>query len=136
MKYLLMTLGGFARAALLGAVQTATAQEPAPAPAPVPAELAIRDDPDYHMVAIEALVVEVNEDRTRDLGLSYGFNEIAGPDGTTPGIINGADIRMGRALSPVRVPVLLPGGAGTDGGGRRPGGFFRRPAHDQPGFRG
>lgn len=113
-KYFVNTLSGLAVAGLLLAGAPAGAQEPAPQP--TPSELAIRDDVNYHMVAIEALVVEVNEDRTRDLGLSYGFNEVARPDGTTPGIIDGADIRMGRALSPVRVPVLIPGAAGTDGG--------------------
>lgn len=128
LKTLLTIASGCWLAGLVLTARPAMAQDPAPAPAPdaaaapapqatpTPQELAIRDNVNYHMVAIEALVVEVNEDRTRDLGLSYGFNEVARPDGTTPGIINGADIRMGRALSPVRVPVLLPGQAGTDNG--------------------
>jgi len=55
-----------------------------------------RDDVDIHMVAIEALVIEVNEDRTRDLGLHYGYEQ----DG------DGADFRFGRPRGLGLVPTL------------------------------
>jgi len=53
------------------------------------------------MVAIEALVVEVNEDKTRDLGLHYGFRA----DDLSK-VIQGADVVLGRRLAPVAVPIL------------------------------
>ena len=87
-------------------------------------EIARKDDRNYHMVAVEALVVEVNEERTRDLGIKYGFNQLARGTVRTPnanglgfserkvvtegsGVLDGGDVRLGRPLNPVRVPVLL-----------------------------
>lgn len=112
-----------------------SAEEPPPSPvAPTPdalQQLAHQDDAAYHMVAIEALVVEVSEDHTRDLGLSYGINSIsvnaAGlPVIEAPGsILQGGLAELGSAPEPVRVPVLIrgPGGTNTIGfdGGRLPG---------------
>jgi type II secretory pathway component GspD/PulD (secretin) len=71
-------------------------------------------DRNLHMVAVEALVVEVNEERTRDLGIRYSGNQlIDGVDG--PGVVEGGDVRLGRPfLNPTRVPVLLKGGGGTN----------------------
>ncbi|MBI1785784.1 hypothetical protein HYR69_11625 [Candidatus Sumerlaeota bacterium] len=60
-----------------------------------------RDDPNAHMVAIEALVVEVDEDKTRDLGFHYGVAR----DGLSK-VVEGADILLGSPLTPVRVPTL------------------------------
>ena len=91
----------------------------APVPTPVPEiqKVARQDDPDYYMVAIEALVVEINEERTRDLGLRYGSNS-QGPinpltgvtsDNAPSSIFDGSNISLGRALNPVRVPILLKG---------------------------
>lgn len=58
-------------------------------------------DPSLYMVAIEALVVEVNEDKSRDLGLHYGMarNDVSN-------VIEGADFIFGRTLTPVQTPAL------------------------------
>jgi type II secretory pathway component GspD/PulD (secretin) len=85
---------------------------PAPAPAATPAESAefyYKDDVSVHMVAIEALVIEVNEERTRELGIRYGFNDQGGS-----GILDGGDISLGNAIAPVRVPVLISGLGGKN----------------------
>ena len=87
-----------------------------------------RDETSLKMVAVEALVIEVNEERTRDLGLNYGFNTIERDNGVLTqgsGIISGADVRLGRALSPVRVPLLIgaPGGRNALGFASRAPGF-------------
>lgn len=55
-------------------------------------------DPNMYMVAIEALVVEVSEDKTRDLGLHYGYAADGG------GVVQGSDVVMGRPLGLVAVP--------------------------------
>lgn len=60
-----------------------------------------RGDPDVYMIAIEGLVVEVNEDKTRDLGLRYGYNRT-----DVQKIVEGADVVLGRPLSPVLVPTF------------------------------
>ncbi len=87
-------------------------------------EIARKDDKNYHMVAVEALVVEVNEERTRDLGIKYGFNQLNRGTIRTPNsdglgfsergivtegseVLDSGDVRLGRPLNPVRVPVLL-----------------------------
>lgn len=76
--------------------------------------LVYRDDPNLHMVAIEALVVELSEERTRDLGLHYSGNQLL-ENGTGPGILEGADIVLGRPfLQFVRVPLLVEGTEGTN----------------------
>lgn len=93
--------------------QDAPAEEAPPPPPP----LAIQDNPNLHMIAIEALVIEINEERTRDLGLTYGFTEQTRlADGTIinegPRAFEGGNITLGRRLTPVRVPVLIKGQQG------------------------
>ncbi len=76
------------------------------------------NEPNRHMVAVEALVVEVNEERTRDLGLQYGYHQRDFSNGTVTngsGVISGVDVRLGRMLSPVRVPVLIRNPQGVTG---------------------
>ena len=74
-------------------------------------DIMMSHEENVHMVAIEALVVEINEERTRDLGLNYGYHRAQFDDGRIvtegPGVVTGVDISLGRMLSPVRVPVLL-----------------------------
>ena len=83
--------------------------------ADLPASLRYRDQPDLHMIAVEALVVEINEERTRELGLQYGLNTLsldeAGNtiDNAPSGVLDGGDIRLGSSLTPVSVPVLIKG---------------------------
>jgi len=91
------------------------AATPAPPPAPTP-NLELKDDPNLHMVAVEALVVEVNEERTRDLGLTYGGN--GGND--SGGIVQGGEAQLGRALQTVNVPILIPGADGQNAVGFTP----------------
>ncbi|HPK03948.1 MAG TPA: type II and III secretion system protein [Candidatus Sumerlaeota bacterium] len=96
-------------------VETTIAEAPAAAPAVLSAEeaaLVRRNDNNRHMVAIEALVIEINEERTRDLGIRYGFTQVTRNDAGVPvpggpGVLEGGDVRLGRPLNPVRVPVLL-----------------------------
>jgi type II secretory pathway component GspD/PulD (secretin) len=107
---------GIALFALLAAVAIPAAG------AEAPGALALRDNPDLHMVAVEALVVEVDEERTSDLGLQYGFNpRMTAGDGTVvlddAGIVDGGNVRLGRPLSPVRVPVLVKSLQGETGVG-------------------
>lgn len=102
---------------------------PTPTPTPLPTQvLELKDDPNVHMVAVEALVVEINEERTRDLGITYSGNQMrtVSTPGAAPGaaptvistdgsgIIDGGLINLGRALSPVQVPVLLKGAGGQN----------------------
>ncbi|MCL5270077.1 MAG: type II and III secretion system protein, partial [bacterium] len=101
----------------------APAATPAPAPAPAPtpappkeADFLYKDDANVHMVAIEALVIEVNEERTRELGIRYGFNNQGGS-----GVLEGGDVGLGNAINPVKVPVLIQGL-----GGRNAVGFQER----------
>lgn len=68
------------------------------------------DDPTVHMVAIEGLVVEINEDRTRDIGIHTGFA------GNPAAAVGGADILLGPAIGPVRVPTFEGDADGTDVG--------------------
>ena len=58
-------------------------------------------DESVYMIAIEALVVEVNEKKTRDLGIKYGFASTE-----VEKIIQGADFVFGPKFSPVGVPTL------------------------------
>src|SRR5690606_24176079 len=48
------------------------------------AALALAENPDLHMVGVEALVVEIDEQHTRDLGLEYGFNPRTTDGGGNP----------------------------------------------------
>lgn len=71
----------------------------------------IRFDPDMHLVAIEALVVEVQEDRARDIGLTYGFSETTiGEDGLRQGgdgNFVGGQVDLGAGPKPVSVPIFF-----------------------------
>lgn len=62
-----------------------------------------QNDKDVYMIAIEALVVEVNEDKTRELGIRYSFvsNDVSK-------VVDGADLLFGPRFTPVLVPTLLP----------------------------
>ncbi len=60
------------------------------------------NDKSVHMIAIEVLVVEVNEGKTRDLGVHYGF---ASDD--VDRVVQGADILFGSPLTAVSVPKLV-----------------------------
>lgn len=94
----------------------------------LPDDLEGRYDITEHMVAVEALVVEINEERTRDLGLNFGYTQ-----GDNSSIIDGADVDLGPRFSPVQVPVLIKGlpsqlggqtdvdFTGTTPGGKLPG---------------
>lgn len=65
-----------------------------------------RSDPDVYMIAIEVLVVEVNEDKTRDLGLKFGYIRT-----DVEKIVEGADVVLGRPLGSVQVPDFNAGNA-------------------------
>ncbi len=87
---------------LLGA--NAQAQEEAGAGAVLPDSIEPwQNDKDVHMIAIEALVVEVNEDKTRELGIRYSFvrNDVSK-------VVEGADLIFGPRFTPVLVPTLSP----------------------------
>ena len=108
-------MGRFMRVIILGAMGlaaalAANAQTPTATPIDT-VQLEIKDDPSLHMVAIEALVVEVNEEMTRDLGISYSGNQVRTSSGgaTTngSGVIDGGLINLGQALSTVGVPTLM-----------------------------
>ena len=77
------------------------------------------DNPHMHMVAVEALVVEIDEEYTRDLGLQYGFNPRTTENGEIilddSSVLDGGNVTLGRPLNPVRVPVLIKGLEGETG---------------------
>jgi type II secretory pathway component GspD/PulD (secretin) len=73
----------------------------------IPSDVIYQDDPDLHMVAVEALVVEVNEERTRDLGLEWGFSTLDTATVNSSSVVDGANFTLGRSLGAVRVPVLM-----------------------------
>lgn len=75
-----------------------------------------RGNADVYMVAIEGLVVEVNEDKTRDLGLHYGFNN---NDGIGK-VMQGADVLLGRPLTQVQVPTFTGNQQGITSTGFQP----------------
>jgi len=88
------------------------AQDPETAPVaeenPIPAELRYQNKPEWQMVAIEALVVEINDERALELGLTYGV--------TTSSPADGANIGLGaQNLGPVSVPELVKGAEGATG---------------------
>lgn len=115
----MMTMTNAKIKSLLIALLLAAAGWRASAQAPSPtAALMMKDDRNMHMVAVEALVVEVNEERTRDLGISYSGNHAqTGPNGVTPNndsFIQGGLVQLGQTLSPVNVPTLIQGPDGTN----------------------
>lgn len=86
---------------------------------PDAADIRYKSKTDWHMVAIEALVVEVNEERTRQLGFKYGVTSEGG------GSFDGADVQLGPQGSVLAaVPLLNKGAEGQTGvgfGSRMPG---------------
>lgn len=58
-------------------------------------------DEKAHMIAIEVLIVEVNEEKTRDLGLKYGYART-----DVEKIVEGADVVLGSPLAPVQLPAF------------------------------
>ena len=69
---------------------------------PVPAELRYQSKPEWQMVAIEALVVEINDEHALELGMTYGL--------TSSSSLDGANIGLGsRNLGSVPVAELLKG---------------------------
>jgi len=94
-------------------ISTARADDATELPAPVEVNPAAppnsappwRNDPDAHMIAVEILVVEINEDRTQELSIKVGFNNQL--DILTNGSsIDGADILLGSSFTPVTVPTF------------------------------
>ncbi len=61
-----------------------------------------RGDPGAFMVAIEILVIEINENRTRELGLNYGL----GRGGNSGSILEGGSLLVGPPVSSSRVPTF------------------------------
>lgn len=59
-----------------------------------------RGDPGAYMIAMEILVVEVNENRTRELGLNYGFNRTGGS------FLEGGNLLVGPAIPQTNVPTF------------------------------
>lgn len=64
----------------------------------VPDEVKWRSDPNVRMIAIEALVIEINEDRTRDIGIQYGLG--------SGGVLGGGNVTLGPTADTVSVPTL------------------------------
>ncbi|VGO21318.1 type II secretion system protein GspD [Pontiella sulfatireligans] len=69
---------------------------------PIPEKMRYKNKLDWHMVAIEALVVEVNEERTRQLGFTYGLSQTS--DSSS---LDGANVSLGsQKLGLTSVPLL------------------------------
>jgi type II secretory pathway component GspD/PulD (secretin) len=88
---------------------------PEPAATPVvPDALRWRYDKDKHMVAVEALVVEVTEEVTRQLGLTYSFNQTQPNGVVNGGFLTGGLAALGPALQAVDLPILIQGTEGNN----------------------
>ena len=61
----------------------------------LPDRLRYKDKVDWHMVAIEALVVEVDEERAHQLGFSYGVSTLDSSGGDTSSALDGANVALG-----------------------------------------
>jgi type II secretory pathway component GspD/PulD (secretin) len=88
--------------ALFASAATASAQDQATL-----ADPEWRSDQSVYMIAIEALVVEVNEDRSRALGLQYDYTRNDVSD-----VVEGADLIFGPRFDRVSVPQEFLGVAG------------------------
>jgi type II secretory pathway component GspD/PulD (secretin) len=92
----------------LGGLTAAMADEAAPAAGePTDAALPVgseewRGDPGAFMVAIEILVVEINENRTRELGLNYGLAR----SGNSGSVLEGGSLLVGPAVPSTLVPTF------------------------------
>lgn len=92
------------------AAEAQAAPPPAPAPADAPPPAAVvapgveewEGDPGAFMVAIEVLVVEVNENRTRELGMDYGFAR----SDSSGSIIEGGSLLVGPPVTGTSVPTF------------------------------
>jgi type II secretory pathway component GspD/PulD (secretin) len=81
---------------------------------PVPEEMRYKAKTDWHMVAIEALVIEVSEERARDLGFTYGLSTLASDGGNASSALDGANIGLGsQTFAPASVAELLESADGT-----------------------
>lgn len=87
-------------------------QESAPVPPALAPEEEWAGDPAVHMIAIEALVVEINEDKTQSLGVHAG---LARKDGAG-NVIEGADFIFGPSFSAAPLPIFRGDGSGTQTG--------------------
>ncbi|MBN2163654.1 MAG: type II and III secretion system protein [Pontiellaceae bacterium] len=92
-------------------------ENPAPEPEQenhVPEELRYSNKPEWQMVAIEALVVEINEERAREFGLTYGLSTLDATGANASGIVDGANVGLGaQAFSTVPVAQLAENANGT-----------------------
>ena len=89
-------------------------EQEASAENPVPVEIRYQDRPEWQMVAIEALVVEITEESSRDLGLTFGISTLESDGSDSSGIVDGVNIGLGaQNLSPVSVAQLAESGDGS-----------------------
>ncbi|MFC1601592.1 type II secretion system protein GspD [Candidatus Sumerlaeota bacterium] len=100
----LMLLAAWALSAPLPAEEPSPPEAPAAVSAPTTSPDLSALGTSVMQVAIEALVVEINENRTRDLGIEYTFNrnELYHPDN----ILEAVDASLPITLPPVNVPVF------------------------------
>jgi len=67
----------------------------------------------YYQIAIEALVVEINEEYSRQIGIQYTYSRSVAQDGTpNPAIVKGVDVNAPARVPGVVVPQMnvIPGG--------------------------
>ena len=92
---------------------------------PISTKMRYQDKLDWHMVAIEALVVEVSEERTRDLGFTYGLSTLENDGSDASSAVDGANIGLGaQSFSTVSVAGLTEfadGNTRVDFANRMPG---------------
>lgn len=80
----------------------------------LPDRLRYKNKTDWHMVAIEALVVEVDEERARQLGFSYGVSTLNSSGGNSSSVLDGANVGLGaQGLPSVPVASLAEDANGT-----------------------
>lgn len=73
----------------------------------LPDRLRYQDKIDWHMVAIEALVIEVDEERARQLGFNYGLSTLDSNGGNSSSVLDGGNVGLGpSAFSPASVATL------------------------------
>ncbi|MBN2684087.1 MAG: hypothetical protein JXR40_02295 [Pontiellaceae bacterium] len=73
----------------------------------LPERLRYQDKIDWHMVAIEALVIEVDEERARQLGFNYGLSTLDSNGGDASSVLDGANVGIGpSAFTPASVATL------------------------------
>lgn len=73
----------------------------------LPDRLRYQDKMDWHMVAIEALVIEVDEERARQLGFNYGLSTLDSNGGNSSSVLDGGNVGLGpSAFTPASVATL------------------------------